>query len=279
MPYDIMGDELSVGEFWAKDIVGDNIYAGDFSGYDGVAGYDAVSGYDGIAGYDAVSGYDPIAGYDAMAGYDGYAGYDAVSGYDAYVGYEPVAYAGASPELAQLMAIAGAAPMAARRRPMPAAVRPPMPQAPRVPPQAAMRRPAPAQPRPNPNFRPHVVKVVDRPSVRRREFPIGFTSEGNVQPGAIANIRQQPQVPFRGERLIVPSDIAGSFHLVDLKIGKNSQLVSPGNIPARGFSETAVGVRLLMDTAQVSQIITLSVQNVSGAALPFSALMVGVAVE
>ena len=114
---------------------------------------------------------------------------------------------------------------------------------------------------------------------KAREFPLGFESPLAVPAGNTATITSRPQIPFRGERLIVPSDIAGSFSILDLRVGKNSQFTSSGAVPARTFQENAVGIRLMLDTAQISQDVTLSVQNVGGAPQTFRAALIGSAVE
>ena len=49
----------------------------------------------------------------------------------------------------------------------------------------------------------------------------------------------------------------------DLKVGNRSQFVSSGPIPAQAFTEAGVGITLRMDTAQESQDIVISVQNIA----------------
>ena len=117
----------------------------------------------------------------------------------------------------------------------------------------------------------------DNPT-KGREYPIGF-GPVVVAAGAIATVIQQPQIVFRGERLIVPSDIAGQFDFIQIIVGKNPQLAANGPIAARTFDEQSVGVRLRMDTCQISQQIVLQVQNVGGASATFRATMIGTAVE
>lgn len=121
--------------------------------------------------------------------------------------------------------------------------------------------------------------VTQTQPTRAREFPLGFESSIPVNPGQTASITSRPQVPFRGERLIVPSDIAGSFTLLDLRVGKNSQFSSSGAVPARTFQENAVGIRLQLDTAQISQDITINVQNIGGAPQTFRASLIGSALD
>lgn len=112
-----------------------------------------------------------------------------------------------------------------------------------------------------------------------RRFPMGFESNGLVAAGTSVTIVSRPQVLFRGERLTVPSDIAGDFVLDDLKIGKNSQLVAEGAIPCRVLQENAVDAEMQLDTAQVSQDISLSVTNIAGADRTFRASLLGRAAE
>jgi hypothetical protein len=120
--------------------------------------------------------------------------------------------------------------------------------------------------------------LISRQPQKSREFPLGFP-ETPVAAGATENVTVQPQVPFRGERLVIPSDIAGLFMIDDIRVGKNSQLVSTGAIPARTFTEVGVGVGVHLDTAQVSQQITLRVRNISGQDATFRAALIGRAVE
>jgi len=111
-----------------------------------------------------------------------------------------------------------------------------------------------------------------------REYALGLGST-SVTGTSSANINVQPQVIFRPERLVVPSNIAVDFLITDIKVGKNSQLVSTGALPAVMFTENAFGVRLKMDTAQISMFVTISVTNQNPAARNFQGGLVGPAVE
>jgi hypothetical protein len=111
-----------------------------------------------------------------------------------------------------------------------------------------------------------------------REYALGLGST-SVAGNSSANINVQPQVIFRPERLVVPSNIAVDFLITDIKVGKNSQLVSTGALPAVMFTENAFGVRLKMDTAQISMFVTISVTNQNPAARNFQGGIVGPAVE
>ena len=111
-----------------------------------------------------------------------------------------------------------------------------------------------------------------------REYALGLGST-SVTGTSSANINVQPQVIFRPERLVVPSNIAVDFLITDIKVGKNSQLVSTGALPAVMFTENAFGVRLKMDTAQISMFVTISVTNQNPSARNFQGGLVGPAVE
>ncbi len=118
-----------------------------------------------------------------------------------------------------------------------------------------------------------------RGPTKARTYFLGFRTTVPVGAGLNAVVTERPQLPFRPERFIVPSDIAGSFEIADFRIGKNSQLVTAQAVPARTFQEDATNTLLGLDTAQVCQDITLSVNNIGGAALFFRATMIGAAVE
>ena len=116
------------------------------------------------------------------------------------------------------------------------------------------------------------------PPRNAREYALGLGST-SVAGSSSANINVQPQVIFRPERLVVPSNLAMDFLITDIKVGKNSQLVSTGALPAVMFTENAFGVRLRMDTAQISMFVTVSVTNQNPAARNFQGGLVGPAVE
>lgn len=111
-----------------------------------------------------------------------------------------------------------------------------------------------------------------------REFIIGLGITAIPGNGS-AQIGVQPQVIFRPERIVIPSNIAVDFMLTDIKVGKDSQLVSPGAIPAVVFVENAFGVRLKMDTAQIAQFITLLITNTNLQPRNFSGAIIGPAVQ
>ncbi len=118
-----------------------------------------------------------------------------------------------------------------------------------------------------------------RAPTRAREQVLGFDSVTTIAAGATVNVTSRPQLTFRPDRLVVAGSIAASFLINDLKIGKNSQFLAGVSVPAEAFGQTAFGVRLKLDTAQVSQDVVLNVTNTSGGALRFNAVMIGPSVE
>ncbi len=112
-----------------------------------------------------------------------------------------------------------------------------------------------------------------------RVVPIGFDTVAAVPAFTSATITQRPQEPFRPSRIFIPSDIAGSFLVDDIKVGNRSQLAANGSLPARMFQENATGISLLLDTADPAIDVVLRVTNISGAALRFFAAVVGPAAE
>jgi len=123
------------------------------------------------------------------------------------------------------------------------------------------------------------VLVSERHPNRSREYVVGFDSVVAVAGGALFTAVQTPQVVFRPERLIIPSDIAGLFLVANVLIGKNPAFAAAGAVPARTFSELGVGVRLQCDTVQPGMSIALQVQNISAAPARFTASFIGSAVE
>jgi len=83
--------------------------------------------------------------------------------------------------------------------------------------------------------------------------------------------------PFRGERFVVPTTVAGAFMLTALASGSDSVFVSAAAAPCMAFSELATEIGLDFPTTMVGTSITAGVTNVSLAASPFTAMVVGYA--
>jgi hypothetical protein len=122
---------------------------------------------------------------------------------------------------------------------------------------------------------PHVVNT---PPTQIREFVIGF-GPTPINGNMTAIFQAQPQLIFRGSRLIVPSALANNFSINDIRVGKDSQAVSANPIPAAAFSELAVGVNLGLDTATPGIIITISVSNTIVMLQTFAAALIGTSMQ
>ncbi len=108
-------------------------------------------------------------------------------------------------------------------------------------------------------------------------LPTGPVTGTDVAPGvgAVSVISRSQLRSFRGERLVIPSDTASNFSLLDVKVGNRSQLANSVRIPAETFVEGAVGVRLSMATAVTAMDIALIVSNQTTAPLPFRGTLIG----
>jgi hypothetical protein len=107
-----------------------------------------------------------------------------------------------------------------------------------------------------------------------REFPVGFV-QAQIPAGSNFEIEVKPQVRFQGHRLAVAASQARYFNIVDIKVGKDSQLAATGEMPAEAFSSLAVGTQMELDCAPPGIVITLIVHNTDTAAQDFGAVLYG----
>jgi hypothetical protein len=110
--------------------------------------------------------------------------------------------------------------------------------------------------------------------LKLREFPVGFI-QAAVPAGANAEIEVKPQVRFQGHRLAVAASQARYFNIVDIKVGKDSQLAATGEMPAEAFSSLAVGTQMELDCAPPGIVITLIVHNTDVGPQDFGAVLYG----
>lgn len=99
----------------------------------------------------------------------------------------------------------------------------------------------------------------------------------SVAAAALADVTCAPQQLFRTERVIIPSSIAFFFAIEDVKVGNRSQFVASGQVPGAAFTEVAIDAYVHWDTANVGNIITVSVQNIDTATHVFRAVLFGTA--
>lgn len=121
---------------------------------------------------------------------------------------------------------------------------------------------------------PSRMQVVQRQPDRRRILmcPFGPTV---LTAGSSSNIQAQPQDLFRPDRLVVPSDLAFFFAFTEFKVGQKSALTVAGEIPCAAFTEPAWGIKILADTAQVGNIITITVKNIDTVTRTFRSVLIG----
>lgn len=117
--------------------------------------------------------------------------------------------------------------------------------------------------------------VVNNPPTRSRRWPLGFPNTSISGSNGTGSPAAQPQVLFRGERLVIPSDFAGDLVLTSLVVGQASQLAASNPVPGRAYSEYGWGVDMYLDTADVSQFITLGLTNTSGHTISFYGVIFG----
>lgn len=127
--------------------------------------------------------------------------------------------------------------------------------------------------------------VREQAYTKARDFPLGFLSGPPplgtpVAAAATTDVTAQPQRPFKVERLVIPSDIAGFFQINNVSVGADSQFVAVGQpVPGRTWQENSVGTSLKGDTAQISMTISINITNFSLAPVVFRCCILGPAVE
>lgn len=107
---------------------------------------------------------------------------------------------------------------------------------------------------------------------------LGFKFAGIVA-AANQSVSSQPQDTFSPRKVVIPGSVAPNFEIADLKIGAISQFSSSDPIPAEAFIPNAQLTDVHFDTAQISQSVTFSVNNISNATATFRASMNGFVVR
>jgi len=117
-----------------------------------------------------------------------------------------------------------------------------------------------------------VVNETDPQKARR--WPLGFTPT-TITAGTVATLSTQPQILFRPERLVIPSDFAGGLSISAIIVGQASQLAAQAQLPARTYTEFGVGVDMHLDTADISQFVQLGLSNNSSHDIAFYGQFIG----
>lgn len=116
------------------------------------------------------------------------------------------------------------------------------------------------------------------PEEKIHETWLGFDSDSPIKPGKTTRVISRPQVPFRPEKLVIPSELAHHFKVEDFRVGANSQFIDSTGMPGQLFSADLSGLHIKGDTAQISQDVSFIVTNISDKPLRFQAAAYGKAV-
>lgn len=113
---------------------------------------------------------------------------------------------------------------------------------------------------------------------KRHYLPLNLASGTTVAAAATGTLQNNPQRLFKPSRLVIPSDVAGLFSVLNIFIGVKPQLVATGGMPARLFSEQSFDTDFEGDTAQISQTVAVQIQNNSLGTSPIQGAMRGLTV-
>jgi hypothetical protein len=98
----------------------------------------------------------------------------------------------------------------------------------------------------------------------------------DFDPGDSREISLQPQRPFRPEKFRASSThTAPFFTITAYSIGQDNQFVGPGSIPVDLFSEVALYSQIEAYTANLGNLITLTVENIDTENRDFRAAFFG----
>jgi hypothetical protein len=115
--------------------------------------------------------------------------------------------------------------------------------------------------------------IAESESTRERDRKLLEGSlEMTVAPGKVAVLLAQPQTRFAPTKVVVDDEAAGWYDVHDVKVGKNSQLISPHPIPGSAFRASSPQ-SLMMDTAEISMFLAVELVNVSGRPQRFPRVM------
>lgn len=106
-----------------------------------------------------------------------------------------------------------------------------------------------------------------------------MTAEANRE-SAITVVQGKGQVMFRPTTIYIPPDVAVHLEVVDIVVGKNSQLVSKDPLPASFFSEPkSTSVWLKTDTYQIGMDLKVCVRNLSTHPIRCSFVVIGTPID
>lgn len=97
-----------------------------------------------------------------------------------------------------------------------------------------------------------------------------------IEAGDSRDIELKPQRPFRPEKFRASSTHTAPFFVISAySIGQDNQFVGPGTIPVDLFSEVALYSQIEAYTANLGNLITLTVQNIDTETHDFRAAFFG----
>ncbi len=101
-------------------------------------------------------------------------------------------------------------------------------------------------------------------------------TRGMVPPKGRLLFKGQPQDVFSTRQMIVTTPAPDALFITEAKVGNMSQFAAPGRMSVQPFqTEEEERLDLKWDTAQVSQLISIYVQNQSDAEVPCEILLIG----
>jgi hypothetical protein len=74
--------------------------------------------------------------------------------------------------------------------------------------------------------------------------------------------------PFKLREILIPHEVGKRFLITDIKVGKNSQFITCGAVPASFFSEKHHQANFVFDTMPRGSMITISATNIAMVPLP-----------
>jgi hypothetical protein len=114
------------------------------------------------------------------------------------------------------------------------------------------------------------------------DFGFGFSTATGL-PTVIPNLGRatfhiEPRTPFRPHELTIGSDITPGLFITNIEHA-DRKYIDGDPVPAAQFSEVSTRKELRLPTVNPSDVCVIEVQNLSGAAVSFSAALRGVKVS
>lgn len=92
---------------------------------------------------------------------------------------------------------------------------------------------------------------------------IAMLENREVLPGHTVTLSNRPHVIFRPELLSIEKELASFYAIVDIRVGKNSQMAAAGDVMAEDFAAGTPKGRLRCDAAQIAMDVAIILRNIS----------------